>query len=284
MRSLDLDQLRAFVAVAEAGSISAGAGRVFRSQSAVSEQLQKLEAAAGAALLSRSRQGVGLTPAGQRLIGHARQLLALGELALHEVRNEVRRTDARLAISDYFRNDEIAGLLSHLGRRCPQLRLQVSIGQSAALARGHAEGDYDLAVILRAGGARTRPPGLPLRREPLQWVAAPGLDLREEAELPLVLLPPDCGLHGLAVQRLQRHRSAHRIAHLASGVAGLQAALRAGLGVGCLNASAIGPGLAIARSPRLPPLPDCGFGLLTPPAEAPAALHEAASIVRTFFA
>ena len=77
MRSLDLDQLRAFVAVAEAGSISAGAGRVFRSQSAVSEQLQKLEAAAGAALLSRSRQGVDLTPAGRRLIGHARQMLAL---------------------------------------------------------------------------------------------------------------------------------------------------------------------------------------------------------------
>ncbi|NNC25179.1 LysR family transcriptional regulator, partial [Salinisphaera sp. USBA-960] len=77
----------------------------------VSEQLQKLEAAAGAALLSRSRQGVDLTPAGRRLIGHARQMLALGELALHEVRNEVRRTDARLAISDYFRNDEIAGLL-----------------------------------------------------------------------------------------------------------------------------------------------------------------------------
>lgn len=282
MRSLDLDQLRAFVAVAEAGSISAGAGRVFRSQSAVSEQLQKLEAAAGAALLSRSRQGVGLTPAGQRLIGHARQLLALGELALHEVRNEVRRTDARLAISDYFRSDEIAGLLAHLGRRCPQLRLQVDIGQSAALAQGHAEGQYDLAVVLNLGA--TRAPGLPLRREALHWVAAPGLDLREEAELPLVLLPPGCSLHALALQRLQRHRSAHRIAHLASGVAGLQAALRAGLGVGCLNASAIGPGLAIARSPRLPALPDCGFSLLAPPDEAPAALHEAASIVRTFFA
>lgn len=284
MRSLDLDQLRAFVAVAEAGSISAGAGRVFRSQSAVSEQLQKLESAAGAALLLRSRQGVGLTAAGQRLIGHARQLLALGELALHDVRNEVRRTQARLAISDYFRNDEIAGLLAQLGRRCPQLRLQVEVGLSAALAQGHAEGRHDLAVVMRTGAARERATGLPLRREALQWVAAPGLDLREENELPLVLLPPDCSLHGLAVQRLRRHRSAHRIAHQASGVAGLQAALRAGLGVGCLNASAIGPGLAIARSPRLPALPDCAFALLAPPADAPADLHEAASIVRTFFA
>lgn len=284
MRSLDLDQLRSFVAVAEAGSISAGAGRVFRSQSAVSEQLQKLEAAAGAALLSRSRQGVGLTPAGRRLIGHARELLALGELALHEVRNEVRRTDARLAISDYFRSDEIAGLLAQLGRRCPQLRLQVGIGQSAALAQGHAEGRYDLAVVLQVDGARARAPGVALRREALHWIAAPGLDLREQAELPLVLLPPDCGLHALALQRLRRHRSAHRVAHQASGVAGLQAALRAGLGVGCLNASAIGAGLAIARSPRLPPLPDCGFALLTPPDQAPAALHDAASIVRAFFA
>lgn len=282
MRSLDLDQLRAFVAVAEAGSISAGAGRVYRSQSAVSEQIRKLESAAGATLLLRSRQGVGLTAAGRRLIGHARQLLALGELALHEVRNEVRRTQARLAISDYFRSDDIAGLLAQLGRRCPQLQLQVDIGLSTALAQGHAEGRYDLAVVMRTGAARG--PGLRLRREPLHWVAAPGLDLRGEPELPLVLLPPHCGLHALAVQRLRRQRSAHRIAHVASGVAGLQAALRAGLGVGCLNASAIGPGLAVARAPRLPSLPECDFVLLAPPAEAPADLREAASIVRAFFA
>lgn len=287
MRSLDFEQLRAFVAVAEAGSISGGAGRVFRSQSAISEQIQKLEAAAGTALLLRSRNGVSPTPAGERLIGHARHLLALGELALHDVRNEPLRADVRLAISDYFRPDEIAELLAHLGRHCPHLRLQVDVGQSAALAQGHADGHYDLAVTMeiaqpRRGRAAASSATL-LRQEPLAWVAAPGLDLRRESELPLVLLPPSCGLHQTAVRNLQRQRTGYRIAHTASGVAGVQAALRAGLGLGCLNASALGPGLAIARSARLPSLPQCSFGLLSPPAEAASNLHDAGAVLREFF-
>ncbi|MBF0779432.1 LysR family transcriptional regulator, partial [Streptococcus cuniculi] len=43
MRPFSLDQLRTFVAVCEAGSLAAGAPHVFLSQSAVSEQLRKLE-------------------------------------------------------------------------------------------------------------------------------------------------------------------------------------------------------------------------------------------------
>jgi len=285
MASFDLDQLKAFVAVADAGSISAGATRVFRSPSAVSEQLQKLERAAGAALLLRSRQGVAPTAAGQRLLGHARQLLALGELALHDVRRELRRTELRLGISDYYRPDQIAGLLRHLSRHCPQLRLQVVLGTSAAIARDHAEGACDAALVMQldgAGAARTTD-RVALRREPLAWVAAPGLDLRGEEELPLVLLPADCALHRLALQRLRRHRSPARLAHQASGVAGLQAALRAGLGVGCLNASAIGEGLAVAQSPRLPALPSCSFRLDLPPADAGAAVREAGEVLRAYF-
>ncbi|MEI2453339.1 LysR family transcriptional regulator [Lysobacter firmicutimachus] len=286
MASFDLDQLKAFVAVADAGSISAGAAQVFRSQSAISEQLQKLERAAGAVLLLRSRQGVAPTAAGQRLLAHARQLLALGELALHDVRRELRRTDLRLGISDYYRPDEIAGLLRHLARHCPQLRLQVALGTSAAIARGHAEGAYDAALIMQVESTAPRAAGAgaPLRREALAWVAAAGLDLRAEEELPLVLLPPDCALHRLAVERLRKHRSACRLAHQASGVAGLQAALRAGLGVGCLNASAIGDGLAVAQSPRLPALPDCSFRLILPSPGANAALREAGAALHAYFA
>ncbi|ALN88265.1 bacterial regulatory helix-turn-helix, lysR family protein [Lysobacter capsici] len=286
MRSLDLEQLRALVAVADAGSISGGAGRVFRSQSAISEQIQKLELAAGAPLLLRSRNGVVPTPAGERLLGHARQMLALGELALHDVRRELHRTQVRLAISDYFRPDEIAALLGHLARHCPQLQLQVTMGQSAALARTHAEGGFDLALTMdleTPAQSRQRDRGGVLRREPLAWVAAPGLDLRGESELPLILLPASCSLHQTAVRRLQQQRVGHRIAHIGSGVAGVQAALRAGLGLGCLNTSSIAPGLAIARSTRLPSLPSCRFVLLPPPNDAAPGLREADAVLRALF-
>ena len=72
-RGFDLGQLRTFVAVAEAGTVSAAAERVFLSQSSVSEQLKKLEERAGQPLFVRSKQGVTATPAGAKLLDHARR-------------------------------------------------------------------------------------------------------------------------------------------------------------------------------------------------------------------
>lgn len=62
MRVLELDQLRTFVTVADAGSLSAAAPRLFLSQSSVSEQLRKLEERAGVPLLTRGKQGAAPTP------------------------------------------------------------------------------------------------------------------------------------------------------------------------------------------------------------------------------
>ncbi len=282
MRSLDLEQLRSFVAVVDARSISGGAAVVFRSQSAISEQLQKLEAVAGAPLLLRSRAGVRPTPAGERLLAHARQLLAIGELALRDVQERTPAVEVRLAISDYFRPAEVAALLRHVARACPQLRLQVTVGQSAALAEGHARRDYDLALVMeiKPGRAGARP----LRREALSWLAAPHFRPHPDEPLALVLLPDSCAVHRTAVRALQQRGIAHVVAHTCSGVAGLQSAIAAGLGVGCLNASAIVDGLVPApRSLRLPPLPAIAFRLLAPPRGAPAAMIEADTVLRAHF-
>lgn len=62
----DFDQLRTFVAVADAGSLSASAPLVFLSQSSVSEQIRKLEARAGVTLFTRGKLGVAPTAAGER--------------------------------------------------------------------------------------------------------------------------------------------------------------------------------------------------------------------------
>src|ERR1700744_4322798 len=77
MRDLQIDWLRAFVAVVDAGSLSAAAPLVHRSQPAVSSQLQKLEEAVGRQLLRRGPRHLSLTPAGQELLGFARRMLEL---------------------------------------------------------------------------------------------------------------------------------------------------------------------------------------------------------------
>lgn len=266
----DFDQLRTFVAVAEAGSLSAAAPRVFLSQSSVSEQMRKLEERIGVTLFTRGKQGVATTPAGERLLGHARHLLAQSESAWHDVRGFSLSGELRLAITDYFRPGDVARMLRHLGVAYPSLRIHVTILKSGVIESGYDTGDFDIGLSMRILGkslgrdavAGTRPLG----RESLDWVASSDFVLDADAPLPLLVLPDTCALHRFTTQWLDEQQVPYTIAHVASGVAGLQLALSAGLGVACLNTSAAGPSLArvdkLMPGRRLPPLPEAEFHLL----------------------
>ncbi|QNB16589.1 LysR family transcriptional regulator [Paraburkholderia tropica] len=269
MRGFELDQLRTFTVVAEAGSLTAAAPSLNLSQSTVSDQMRKLEARAGVPLFVRSKRGVEPTPAGSRLLAHARRIVALNEAAFDEVRGQAIKGELRVAITDYFRTHEVAGMLARLRECYPQLSLHVSTMKSTEIELAHARGQIDLGVVMNMSIGPVRPaqgdPRWVLRREPLYWVASPTLAEALPEPLPLVLLPGDCMLHQIAVSLLEEHRRPFVMVHSASGVAGLQSMLAAGLGVGCLCASAITDGLMkLGTRHRLPALPEAVFSL-TPP-------------------
>src|SRR5450830_1241797 len=148
-----LDQLRTLVAVVEAGSVTAGAPRVFLSQSAVSEQLRKLEELAGHSLLLRSKSGVVLTPEGQRLMGWARQLLALKDEAYRDLKGVPLAGQLRVGVTDYFRSAELTLLLARMQARYPRVSLQVSVLKSGLIESAYAAGELDVGLTLRVVGA-----------------------------------------------------------------------------------------------------------------------------------
>src|ERR1700741_946562 len=76
---LDLDLLKSFVSVVDAGGFTRAGERVHRTQSTVSQQILKLERAVGRPLLKRQRSGKGLAPTeeGEILLTYARRLLAI---------------------------------------------------------------------------------------------------------------------------------------------------------------------------------------------------------------
>jgi DNA-binding transcriptional LysR family regulator len=274
MRGFETDQLRTFVAVAESGSLSAAAPRLFLSQSSVSEQLRKLEERAGVPLLTRGKKGAAVTPAGARLLDYARRILSLNEQAMAELRGQTLDGELRLAVTDYFRPGEIAGMLRRLRDRYPYLKLHVTVMKSAAIEAAADMDAFDIGLSMRLIGARGTDRsrdgargGTVLRREALAWVAAPEIAEAPQGTLPLVLLPDTCSMHQFVVQLLMRRRREFEIAHSASGVAGLHLALAAGLGVSCLNTSAIGPGVTLLDAAgvagwKLPALPSAEFYLL----------------------
>lgn len=277
MQGFDLDLLRTFVAAVEAGSLTAAAPRRFLSQSSLSEQLRKLEAHAGQALLLRSKSGVVPTAAGDRLLVHARRILALSDAAWRDMQGAPLAGELRLAITDYFRPGELAQMLARLGAQHPQVRLRVHIDKSDAIEAAYARGDFDVAVTMRIAAAASGPAvGQVLRREPLVWTGARHLGLRDDAPLRLIVLPETCALRRFAVALLEKRHRPYFIAHEASGVAGVQSAVAAGLGVACLNASSLSADLVpLPRQPGLPALPQVVFRVL-PPRDGEQALTTAA--------
>jgi DNA-binding transcriptional LysR family regulator len=271
-RGFDLNQLRSFVAVAEAGSVSAGSDRVFLSPSSVSEQLKKLEERVGQPLFVRSKQGVAATQAGARLLDHARRILAMSEAAFADLQGQSLDGELRIAITDYYRPHDIARILKTFSVQHPRLKLHVTVLPSAVIDESAAgDADFDIGLSLRlvtpgnrrsaVGNARGQ--GVVVRREKLLWAIAADAQTPTSKPFSLVLLPSTCQLQRFVVKRLDDLNVPFLIAHSASGVAGLQLALKAGLGIGCLNESSIGPGVAACPAGiGLPALPTVEFHLL----------------------
>ena len=263
----NLTLLNTLVMVAETGSLTAAAPRLYKSQSAVSEQIRKLEEICGQSLLFRGKSGAHLTPTGERLVEHAKRILSLSDAAYRDIQGTQLEGQLRLAITDYFRPNALPDILKRVRDRFPHLRLHVSILKSARIEEEQEKGTFDIGLsmsILRneqpiTDQTRKR---IRLRREPLRWIAGKPFIQLDTDTLPLVLLPDTCSLQHFIIQTLNRNGIRNEIAHTASGVGGLHLALAAGLGVSCLNASAIPEGIDIfSGTMALPPLPDVEFSL-----------------------
>jgi DNA-binding transcriptional LysR family regulator len=272
-RAFDLAQLRTFVAVAEAGSVSAGAERVFLSQSSASEQLKKLEERAGQPLFLRGKLGVTATPAGTKLLDHARRILAMSEAAFEDLQGRALDGELRIAITDYYRPHDIARVLKMFSEQYPRLRLHVTVLPSAVIDSSVEDSTaFDIGLSLRivapgakrGSGAAERAASTVVRREKLVWTMSADIDPQHVATpFRLVLLPSTCQLQRFVVRLLDERNVPYLISHSASGMAGLQLALKAGLGISCLNESSLGAGMApCPPSVGLPELPSVEFHLL----------------------
>jgi DNA-binding transcriptional LysR family regulator len=252
---LDPLLVKTFLAVAAEGSISAGARRVFRTQSTASTQIRLLEEQLGARLFDRDTRSLALTAEGERFRGFAERLLAANAAAVAALRSEPDGPTLRVGVSEYFPSELVARLVRRVSGAWPACRFELRIAQSSVIDAEFEAKRLDLVVGSELVHDERDD------SEPIAWVARPDLALPAHGELPLVLLPATCALHALARKALERRGTACRVAVTCSGVAGVQAALRGGLGLGCLNTGSIPHDLAIRRDARLPRLPSLRFRL-----------------------
>src|SRR4030095_11489999 len=126
MLDMEVDDIRAFVAIADAGSVSAAARELFLTQPAVSRRLQRLESAMGASLRARRRRPFALTRAGQAALDHCRGLLvSLQELRTLADAGRQPAGELRLAVAHALTELTLAGPIDELQRRFPAVALRL---------------------------------------------------------------------------------------------------------------------------------------------------------------
>jgi LysR family transcriptional activator of mexEF-oprN operon len=150
-RNLDLNLLRVFVVVAEAGSVTAAADRLYLTQPAVSAALRRLASTVGAPLFVRAGRGLALTARGERLLASARPHLgALVEAALSPATFDPKTSErtVRLGLSDVNEAWLLPPLLRILATQAPRMRLVVLPVQFRTVANALTTSAVDLAVTV----------------------------------------------------------------------------------------------------------------------------------------
>ncbi|MBP0614608.1 LysR family transcriptional regulator [Jiella sp. KSK16Y-1] len=273
---LDLESVRLFVLTAEYGNLTRAAEAAGTVQPVVSQRIKSLEKRLGRQLLDRSPRHLHLTEAGAAFLGPARQLLAAHDEAL---RLEDDRPPAlSLGISDHALGTAFDAVLHRLQIALPpRTPLALRIGQSADIRALFDKGSIDIAIVRREGQANE---GEVLGEDPLVW-RVPPVWSAPQGPVPVVWLPPPCGVSAVAAKALDRAGLPFREAFVGGSCLALVTAVRAGLGIAPLGRLVGGDLPEAPAAWGLPALPSSQIVMLarTPgPSQAAAARALVASV------
>jgi DNA-binding transcriptional LysR family regulator len=281
MPLLDLDVLRTFVAIAETGSFTLAAGAVFRTPSAVSMQIKKLEDILGASVFLRDARSVTLTQEGEMLMGYARRMLALNREAVSKFIVPDIAGVVRLGSPDDYGERILPIVLKRFAKTHPAIAVDVIIDMTANLRRRMAERQLDITLLT----ARNNMPSDAevLLTEPIVWGGAKGGCAHLRDPLPVSLWEEGCVWRADALDALGRAGRNYRVAYMSAHTAGQRAAILSDLAIAPLPKSFIGEEIvALGPDEGLPLLSNYNLAMIVAP-DASAPVQAAADHIRATF-
>lgn len=271
-RNLDIDLLRCFVTIADAGSFTRAGEQLGRTQSTVSLQIKRLEEQLGRAVFERSPRSLRLTADGERLLGTARKLLNLNDRAVAELFEPDIAGGVRLGVPEDFATAHLPAVLAQFTRSHPLVELEVTCDLTLNLLDRFKSGAFDLVLVKREPRTQNTGDGVRVWREPLVWVARDRSAADTMETVPLIVSPEPCVYRKRAIDALQEAGRLWRIAYTSTSLSGAQSAVKAGLGVSVLPREMVPETLAqVGTDAGLPALEDTEIALLQAPVVSPTA-------------
>ncbi len=259
--NLDTILLECFIALAETASFTKAGEIVCRTQSAVSQQINKLENTLGKTLILRNNvKSIRLTSDGEIFLSYARRIVALHHEAIDRFRCPELQGEIRFGLPEDFASVYLPEVLSEFSRLHPLILLNIQCDFTLNLFNRFKKKEFDL-VLVKMNRPEDFPNGLEVWSEPLKWVGHSScIDIKKP--LPLVLSPYPCVYRTSVVETLNKTGHAWRLVFSSPSYAGAIAAVRAGLGITAMPYTMMPDGLEIIGPDKLPELADTHVSLL----------------------
>ncbi|MBD5770815.1 LysR family transcriptional regulator [Marinomonas colpomeniae] len=291
---MDTDALRSFIAFVDTGSFTRAAKQTFRTQSAISMQMKRLEEETGHALFVKEGRNLGLTEQGQQLVSYARRLVSLHDEALGHFSAHLQHPPLTIGCPDDYAESVLPSIIELIRDALPTQSLRIVCDCSTQLRLMLDQGKVDLAILTRAPDAEE---GYLLKHDSGVWVkgAEALLEDKENKQktekvedanpLSLVLYEPDCKFHSAAIDGLEKQGRDYQIMCSSSSATAIKSLLRKGQGISAMALSSVSYGLDIIKESRLPALPSVDIVLAVAPIPHPSfGSHLAARLSQRFVA
>lgn len=146
LRNLDLGTLRSLVTIAESGSMTRAAARLFMTQSAISMQIKRLETNLGCSVLERSPQGMTPTAEGHQLLDYAERMLAINDEAMGRLTSPDFEGQIRFGAPGDIIYPHIPDVLREFSRDYPRVRVHLTSSRSVELKKELRQGLQDVVL------------------------------------------------------------------------------------------------------------------------------------------
>lgn len=187
-------------------------------------------------LLDRTARPVKLTPAGERLIGYARRILALQSEAAALVADPSGSRTLQVGLPDDLMTAAMGDGFARFAARHPDIRLDVTTGLSRDLSRRYRDGEFDLVIVKES---RAQADARASFSEPLAWIESANQTLPWSDPIPLVAFPPAGLYRDQMIEQIEAAGLRWYLAFTGNSLVSVLRAVEAGLGVAILPLATI---------------------------------------------
>jgi DNA-binding transcriptional LysR family regulator len=251
--NLDIDVLRTLVVAHDLGAFNRAAKTIGRSQSAVSQQVSKLEDRLGMELFRKEGRSLIPTEAGEIVLAYARRIIDLNDEAVAILSGSNVNGAVRLGFPSDFADNWLPSALGRFKRSHPKVKIEATVDRNAVLADRLEKGQLDLIMLLTE---TTRVEVETLATLPMAWIGPANSVGLPAGPVPLAVLEAPCTFRAAAMAALDNAGIPWHIAFTTPSLSGLWAAVDAGLGITVRTAASVPDNLIVLNGgAELPPLP-----------------------------